>query len=678
MCSVKWFLKTEHKFYGITQDPETKIYMMVVNNKCNKCYYNLCNSIHFQRNFEYWTSGNNNIDKLIQETQLSVHWNVDIALEWIPCDKLYNIKYITKDELGEIYRANWTDGNIKLNSYLVDQESWDHKNQNWRRQQCNMFVNLKSLNTPNILTLEFVNKIKIEHVFYGITWNPETKNYMIVLNNIYWTSGNNNIDKFIQDTQLSTHGNIEKALEWVPYDKFCNIMYIAKDNEFGETYVANWIDGEIICWDFKNPNWKREDQDISVILKNLDYSENFKLELMKEIHKPCGITQNPETKNYMIVLHNWTSGNDDIDKFIQDTQLSAHDIIEKALEWIPYNRFYGIKYIANDEFNKVYSANWIDGEIICWDYESQNWKRKDQNISVILKNLDCSKNITSELMEKINKPCGITQDPETKNYMIVLNNICKKCNYACNAFHFQQKFIDWTGGNKDIDKFIQDVQLSAHIGVGKALEWIPYDRLYNIKYVAKDELNKMYSANWIDGEIICWDKDNQNWKREDQNISVILKNLDYSKNITSEFMEELKKPCGITQNPESKNYMMVLHSNKCQKCNKICNTIHFQQKFINWTSGNNDIDKFIQDTQLSAHDNIGKALEWVFYNRFYGIKCIANDKFNKVYSAYWIDGEIICWDYENQNWEREDQNIPVILKNLDYSKNITSELMKEV
>src|SRR5687768_5493071 len=101
--------------------------------------------------------------------------------------------------------------------------------------------------------------------------------------------------------------------------------------------------------------------------------------------------------------------------------------------------------------------------------------------------------------------------------MIVLNNICKKCNFACNAFHFQQKFIDWTCGNNDIDKFIQDTQLSAHVDVGKVLEWIPYDRLCNIKYIAKDEFNKMYSANWIDGEIICWDKDSQNWKRKDQN-----------------------------------------------------------------------------------------------------------------------------------------------------------------
>ena len=48
--------------------------------------------------------------------------------------------------------------------------------------------------------------------------------------------------------------------------------------------------------------------------------------------------------------------------------------------------------------------------------------------------------------------------------------------------------------------------------------------------------------------------------------------------------------------------MLVLSEN-CKECNYVCNAIHFQQNFKNWTSGNNDIDKFIQVTQLSAHSD---------------------------------------------------------------------------
>ena len=136
---------------------------------------------------------------------------------------------------------------------------------------------------------------------------------------------------------------------------------------------------------------------------------------------------------------------------------------------------------------------------------------------------------------------------------------------------------------------------------------------------------------------------------------------------------------GITQDSETKNYIMVLND-ICNKCNNICNSIYFQRNFENWTSDNNDIDKFIQDTQLSAHDNASKALEWIPYNRFCNIKCIAGDEFDKVHRANWIDGCIKYWNSwgnKNQNWRRENQNMFVILKSLDNSK-ITPGLINKV
>ena len=69
--------------------------------------------------------------------------------------------------------------------------------------------------------------------------------------------------------------------------------------------------------------------------------------------------------------------------------------------------------------------------------------------------------------------------------MAVLGEICKKCNYKCSAIHFQQNFDNWTSNNNDINIFIQDAQLSAHDNADKALEWIPYNRFYNIKYIVK-------------------------------------------------------------------------------------------------------------------------------------------------------------------------------------------------
>jgi hypothetical protein len=140
---------------------------------------------------------------------------------------------------------------------------------------------------------------------------------------------------------------------------------------------------------------------------------------------------------------------------------------------------------------------------------------------------------------------GITQDPKTKNYIMVLGNKCKNCNsILCIAKHFQQNFNNWTSGNNDIDKLIQGTQLSTHYSeygeiFKKVLEWIPYNRLHNIEYIARGGFGKVYKANWIDGCIDKWDNKKQNWKRNGINKLVALKSLNNSRNVTFEFMNEV-------------------------------------------------------------------------------------------------------------------------------------------
>ena len=125
--------------------------------------------------------------------------------------------------------------------------------------------------------------------------------------------------------------------------------------------------------------------------------------------------------------------------------------------------------------------------------------------------------------------------------------LCKECNQnnighiwckACNVKRFQQNFEKWTSGNVDIDKFIQEAQLSAN-EYYKVIEWIPYDRFSDIEYIAKGGFGKVYRANWIDGRIRYWDNKNQNWGRYESNIFVALKSLNNSKNVTLEFLNEV-------------------------------------------------------------------------------------------------------------------------------------------
>ncbi|RIA93044.1 kinase-like domain-containing protein [Glomus cerebriforme] len=145
----------------------------------------------------------------------------------------------------------------------------------------------------------------------------------------------------------------------------------------------------------------------------------------------------------------------------------------------------------------------------------------------------------------------------------------KWCN-PCNAKHFQQNFKNWTSDNDDIDKFIQDTQLSAN-NYNKVLEWIPYGRFYDIKYIAKGGFGKVYKTNWIDGKIWHWDNKIQKWYRPYPDSKVALKSLNNSKNVRLEFINEITshyklndsggsiiRLYEITQDPDTKNYMMIL------------------------------------------------------------------------------------------------------------------------
>jgi hypothetical protein len=66
-------------------------------NWCKECY-----SKKFQQNFDNWTSWNKQIDKFIQESQLSARTWFEL-LEWIPCNQLRNIKFLAQGGFSTIY-----------------------------------------------------------------------------------------------------------------------------------------------------------------------------------------------------------------------------------------------------------------------------------------------------------------------------------------------------------------------------------------------------------------------------------------------------------------------------------------------------------------------------------------------------------------------------------------------
>ncbi|RHZ80122.1 hypothetical protein Glove_139g353 [Diversispora epigaea] len=140
------------------------------------------------------------------------------------------------------------------------------------------------------------------------------------------------------------------------------------------------------------------------------------------------------SKHFQNDFNNWTSGNDKIDKFIQDAQLNAN-YYSDVIEWIPYDRFKDVKQIGKGGFGTIHYAMWIDGFIDEWDIENQQWKRyQDDELKVALKKFDNFVNFNDVLNEmEIHfksytgsdgyvsiRFYGITQDPETHSYMMVL------------------------------------------------------------------------------------------------------------------------------------------------------------------------------------------------------------------------------------------------------------------
>ena len=149
--------------------------------------------------------------------------------------------------------------------------------------------------------------------------------------------------------------------------------------------------------------------------------------------------------------------------------------------------------------------------------------------------------------------CPECNQPNTDNYW------CKECY----SKKFQQNFGNWTSGNEHIDKFIKEAQLNAR-NLAEFLEWIPYNRLRNIQFLAQGGFSTVYKAIWLDNSVIKWDYEKQDWERHVEDLceqdykdainpkiknplesndkygfSVVLKSLNDSSNIDKNFLNEV-------------------------------------------------------------------------------------------------------------------------------------------
>ncbi|GBC39349.2 kinase-like domain-containing protein [Rhizophagus irregularis DAOM 181602=DAOM 197198] len=385
-------------------------------------------------------------------------------------------------------------------------------------------------------------------------------------NNFTNPNGNKIVDDLIQEMQSKIESPWNIIFEWIPYNQFNDIKELNKDN-IVTVLSATWKDGPIEYNDNKkiyerNPNKK-------VTLKCLfNNSQNISNEFLNEVKsytisryadevlKIYGISQNPITKDYIMVLQYMHC-----DKC--GKQYSYRD--KRWCKW------------CEDELSILYSAIWKDG-LLHYDDDAEDasddhtykYIRNQQNKNVTLKYLHSnissnSKIITNEFLNEIKvysidndyddnrdnnnipKIYGISQDTKTKDYIMVLSDgYCKKCckvytnteHKWCKPCYSKDVFTFTTSGNEIIDTLIQEMQLKMDHPWDIAFEWVQYNQFDEIIKICEDEFSTLYSAIWKDGPLIY--RKNKYGYTRNQNKEVILKCLYNTQNITNDFLNMIK------------------------------------------------------------------------------------------------------------------------------------------
>src|SRR5581483_3207817 len=105
---------------------------------------------------------------------------------------------------------------------------------------------------------------------------------------------------------------------------------------------------------------------------------------------------------------------------------------------------------------------------------------------------------------------------------------------------------------------------------------------------------------------------------------------------------------------------------------KSCQIDNLKKSFINWTSGNEIVDNYIQEKQQKIHKPNDTIFEWIPYNQLNDIKELFSDS----YSAIWKDGPLyFC--FHKKKYLRKSGNQKVILTYL-YNLPNNNEFLKEV
>ncbi|UZO23266.1 uncharacterized protein OCT59_015610 [Rhizophagus irregularis] len=667
-------------FYGISQNPDTKDYILIFGEKyletfCKNCGENytakiykwckLCHINYLKSNFVDWTSK-------IKQAETFIAFLQEKQFEWIPYDQfsdiediknigatakwnyitynsddsgdsddsndsvdslifnrkvvlkyLYNLQYISNEFLSKFFsiketdiqgfiKTGWKDGPLIFNKKSVKYE-----------RNLNKRVTLKFFYNSQNVSIEFLNKIKQKGIgSYGISQNPDTKDYILVLHEIYfniyclkcdekytdkiykwckpcqidflkssftnWTSGNKQIDDFIQKEQLKIDNSQNTVFEWIPYNQFFNI----KETDIQGFITAIWKDGPLT---FNKGLSKYERKCKTVTLKYLynilDILDEFLDKIKPKDIVSYGMSQNPDTKDYILVF---------------------------------YENYFEIYCLKCDEkyTDKMYRWSiWSNGPLT-FNNESVKYQR-NLNKRVTLKFFYNSQNVSIEFLNKMKSHLtegiisyGISQNPNTKDYILVfcekyIEKCCKNCGekYTNEIYKWCKLLCSINEKSMKIFDFIDDFKFN----------WVPYNEFNDIKEMGRGGFSTVYSAIW-------------RYKK------VALKCLHNSHNFINEFLNEVKayrayssediiKIYGISQNPDTGDFIMIL---ECAEGGNFNGYLYKNHEVFDWLNKLQILIDIIRglkkihqkhmcwNSNPTNRPNVFKIEEfiWLFYNSY--------------------------------------------------------------
>jgi hypothetical protein len=145
--------------------------------------------------------------------------------------------------------------------------------------------------------------------------------------------------------------------------------------------------------------WDESETNDEILLQ----SENFSSELCIECQKPLSgfkWCRSCNAEHFHQQTSKWTSWRLGLDNVIIGTQIAANNV-HSFYEWIPFEDFDHVTYLAKGGFGTVYKATWTRGPIINWDSNVNNWTRS-RNHEVILKTINGSQTNLDEFINQVN------------------------------------------------------------------------------------------------------------------------------------------------------------------------------------------------------------------------------------------------------------------------------------